>query len=406
MRIAVLNWSRRRVGGAETYLATVLVPLARSGHTVSFWSEQQGASDREPVGPSYETGDATASECGDARWLKALRGWRPDLIYSHGLTRPDLEAGVATVAPVVFFAHGYFGTCISGSKTWKAPITLPCSRTFGAACLLHYYPHRCGGWNPRSMWTEFRTQGRRLSLLRGYSTIVTASEHMRREFRQHGIADGRVVTVPLPVYDPARGTPPPPPSRPPPDVGRSRRRLVFAGRMDHLKGGRILLDALPLVAAQLDDMLDVTFLGDGPERPAWEHAAQRLTAARHTITGTFPGGVDSGRRSEIFAGHDLFVMPSLWPEPFGLAGLEAGLSGIPTAAFPVGGIPEWLTDGVNGCLVPGDRASPAALATSVLRALDPALHAKLRLGAFDVARRYTTDRHLEVLLPLLERARP
>ena len=48
------------------------------------------------------------------------------------------------------------------------------------------------------------------------------------------------------------------------------------------------------------------------------------------------------------------MVPSIWPEPFGQVGPEAGLYGVPAAAFAVGGTPSWLTDGVNGRLAPGD----------------------------------------------------
>ncbi|MGH7968376.1 MAG: glycosyltransferase, partial [Limisphaerales bacterium] len=48
----------------------------------------------------------------------------------------------------------------------------------------------------------------------------------------------------------------------------------------------------------------------------------------------------------------VFVMSSLWPEPFGMAGPEAMHYGLPVVAFDAGGISEWLKDGENGFLVP------------------------------------------------------
>ena len=53
-------------------------------------------------------------------------------------------------------------------------------------------------------------------------------------------------------------------------------------------------------------------------------------------------------------------MPSLWPEPFGLVGIEALAAGRPVVASATGGIGDWLEDGVGGLMVPpGD---PGALA--------------------------------------------
>ena len=41
-------------------------------------------------------------------------------------------------------------------------------------------------------------------------------------------------------------------------------------------------------------------------------------------------------------------MPSLWAEPFGLLGIEAGCVGLPAAGYAVGGIPDWLVPGETG----------------------------------------------------------
>src|SRR5438132_30986 len=60
----------------------------------------------------------------------------PDLIYAHGLLDPELEARTLAIAPGVFCAHAYYGTCISGGKTFKFPVVTPCNRPFGWHCLI------------------------------------------------------------------------------------------------------------------------------------------------------------------------------------------------------------------------------------------------------------------------------
>ena len=97
-------------------------------------------------------------------------------------------------------------------------------------------------------------------------------------------------------------------------------------------------------------------------------------------------------------------MPSLWPEPFGLVGVEAGLHNVPAAAFAVGGIPAWLVDGVNGYLAPGDPPTPDGLAVAIIKCLeDPATHARLRHNALKVARRFSINAHLVALLNIFEK---
>jgi glycosyltransferase involved in cell wall biosynthesis len=162
--------------------------------------------------------------------------------------------------------------------------------------------------------------------------------------------------------------------------------------------------ALPQVRSRLSRPLQVTFAGDGPDRSDWASRAARLGDSCPGLDIRFVGWVDESRRDALFGQCDLLVVPSLWPEPFGLAGLEAGFHGVPAAAFRVGGIAEWLTDGVNGHLAPGDPPAAAGLARAIIACLaDPVHHARLRRGAAELARRFTVEKHAEALLRLFER---
>jgi glycosyltransferase involved in cell wall biosynthesis len=64
--------------------------------------------------------------------------------------------------------------------------------------------------------------------------------------------------------------------------------------------------------------------------------------------------------SPLLAAADALVLPSRWPEPFGLIVLEALASGTPVVASAVGGIVEILTGELGANLVPQDN--PRALA--------------------------------------------
>ena len=47
MRVAIVNWSSRRVGGVETYLSTVIPELGRGGHEIALWHEVDVPVERE-----------------------------------------------------------------------------------------------------------------------------------------------------------------------------------------------------------------------------------------------------------------------------------------------------------------------------------------------------------------------
>ena len=102
---------------------------------------------------------------------------------------------------------------------------------------------------------------------------------------------------------------------------------------------------------------------------------------------------------------DLLAVPSLWPEPFGLVGIEAGCFGLPAVGYAVGGIPDWLIPGQTGELAPGDPPTVEGLAEAMARALaDPEHHARLSRGAWELSKQFDTPRHLAMLEPILSAA--
>ena len=131
----------------------------------------------------------------------------------------------------------------------------------------------------------------------------------------------------------------------------------------------------------------------------WEAAAAAVHAANPQITIEFHGWLQGRDFDRLIASTHLIVVPSLWPEPFGKAGLEAGLHGIPSAAFAVGGIPEWLENGVNGHLAPGDPPTVEGLSKAITACLsDPVHYRDLRNGARRIANEFNLDNHIDQLL--------
>ena len=103
-------------------------------------------------------------------------------------------------------------------------------------------------------------------------------------------------------------------------------------------------------------------IGDGPDRSAAEHLALRLGVADRVH---FLGKQDNV--NELLPLADLMLMPSEM-ESFGLAALEAMACSVPTIATRVGGVPELVTDGINGLLFQvGDIEGMASAAIDLLR---------------------------------------
>jgi glycosyltransferase involved in cell wall biosynthesis len=221
---------------------------------------------------------------------------------------------------------------------------------------------------------------------------------MRREVLRHGAAGGRVVNASYTVSGADRPAVAPPPHDQ--QWPNTAWQLMFIGRMDRLKGGRQLLDALPKVQTAIGEPIRVVFAGDGPARVEWERHARQI--AGYAIHIEFAGWLQHSQLAAVLGTTDLVVMPSLWPEPYGLVGPEANRRGIPVVAFATGGIPEWLIDGVNGYLAPGDPPTVDGLADAIIRCLRSLMDGDtLREGAASVGQAMEDDAHVDALLKIL-----
>lgn len=398
MRIAIATRHIHRAGGVETYLEQVAPELLALGHDVRVWYEFAPDESAERILPA--TVHAAHLPCTNASGgvVDNVAAWKPDVVFLHGLSKPAVEERLIDIAPTVLFLHAYHGTCISGTKTHMYPAGVPCSRALGPGCLLQYYPRHCGGWHPVTMITSYRQQRRRQLLLARAAFVTTLSEHMRQEAIVHGVDPARAVH--LPPFTPA--APKAIAARPRED-GQARWHLLFAGRMETLKGGHVLLDALSQLNDELRRRVRVTFAGDGRERTRLEHRATALV--ERGVDVRFVNWLSPADRTALFQNVDLLVVPSVWPEPFGLVGLEAGASGVPAVAFDVGGIREWLTDGVTGRLVSASPISSASLARGIEDCLsNPGRLRKWGTAASAASRTRTLGVHMETLNSVLARA--
>ncbi len=128
----------------------------------------------------------------------------------------------------------------------------------------------------------------------------------------------------------------------------------------------------------------LVMVGDGPDRPDAEHEARELGVAGDV---RFLGRLDTV--APLLAAADLFILPSQ-TESFGLAALEAMACGTPVLASRTGGLPEVLTDGVEGILEPpGSVEAMSRRAVALLK--DPEAHAQMRKAAIARAQTFSAD---------------
>jgi glycosyltransferase involved in cell wall biosynthesis len=150
--------------------------------------------------------------------------------------------------------------------------------------------------------------------------------------------------------------------------------LLYIGRLSaekQIERIRPVLDAMPDARLAL--------VGDGPYRQQLE----KIFAGTPTHFVGYLAGQDL---AAAYASGDAFLFPSS-TETLGLVLLEAMAAGCPVVGANRGGIPDIVSDGVNGCLYEPNQAG--SLAAAVERLLgDASQRAQLRQNAREEAERW------------------
>jgi glycosyltransferase involved in cell wall biosynthesis len=150
--------------------------------------------------------------------------------------------------------------------------------------------------------------------------------------------------------------------------------LLYIGRLSaekQIERIRPVLDAMPRTRLAL--------VGDGPHR-------QQLERVFEGTPTTFVGYLAGEELAAAYASGDAFLFPSS-TETLGLVLLEAMAAGCPVVGAARGGIPDIVSDGINGCLYnPDDNASLIHAVTRLLG--DAGERRQLRLAARQEAERW------------------
>jgi glycosyltransferase involved in cell wall biosynthesis len=364
-----------RVGGVATHVQASAAALAARGVEVLVLAARVESGSATPGvrvlhGARLLDRDSdTSARLGDALEPAA------DVVHLHQVDDPSLVQALRQHAPVVISAHGYTA-CPSGVYYFAAG--QECTRAHGPGCVPNMLLRGCAHTrDPRPLPKGYARAGRGLQALRQADLVVSYSSAVERHLAANGIA--RRTLIPLfTTLTPPQGS-----------GHAERRRVVFAGRIVAAKGIGVLIDAAREVEAEF------VVCGDG-----WQLAEMRAKARKEGLQERvrFTGWLPPEQLGAELAEASVVAMPSLWPEPFGLVGIESLSAGRPVVASATGGVADWLDDGVSGlCVPPGDSHALAAALDGLLA--DPERQRAMgEAGRRAVAERFTAERHTAALL--------
>ncbi|MEP7051762.1 MAG: glycosyltransferase family 4 protein [Pseudomonadota bacterium] len=211
--------------------------------------------------------------------------------------------------------------------------------------------------------------------------FIANSEATKRIAEERGLAPVRTILIGVPerYFGVPRGVQDAELTR----QAAGRVVLVTLGRLVRRKG---VLWFVQHVLPRLPGVLYLV-IGVGADREAIERAAAE---AGVTQALWLAGSVTDARLLSLLGAADIFVMPNIRvpgdAEGFGIVAIEAAASGLPVVASRLEGIPDAISDGHNGTLVPPEDAESYL---SVLRPLVTNADERRRQG--ERGRAYTQE---------------
>jgi glycosyltransferase involved in cell wall biosynthesis len=371
--LVTARWTRD--GGVATHVMASAAALARAGVEVHVLAARDEVREPLPGIVVHPTRELFNAELAPERRIGDVLSVSPSVIHTHQFDDPSVTALFQRHAPLVASAHG-FSACTSGVHYFRPG--QECQREHGPGCVPNLLLRGCAHTrDPRWLPRGYRRAGEARASLQRADLAISYSSVIDRHLAINGVR--RRVLVPLFSTVPtAHGS-----------GHEHRRRVVFAGRVVRPKGVAVLLRALRAVEGEL------RICGDGSSLPAMRRLAARLGVQERV---TFAGWLGPEQLAHELAEASVVAIPSLWPEPFGLVGIEAQAAGRPVVVSATGGVSDWLEDGRTGiCVPPGDADALAAALSELL--CDPDRQVTMgAAGRHVVTGRFTEEHHVTALL--------
>jgi UDP-glucose:(glucosyl)LPS alpha-1,2-glucosyltransferase len=229
--------------------------------------------------------------------------------------------------------------------------------------------------DPQAMRTA-RSPAERATLLRRLALVMTSSEYLRGRFLDCVDAPPHSVAV-LPNCIDLTKLPPPPPRE---------QLILFAGRVVQEKGPDVFAAACAIALPQLPgwraEIIGADRFRDSSPDTEFVRTVRAVADAAGVV---MVGYRDHPLVLEAMARAAIVVVPSRWPEPFGLTALEALASGSALVSSPRGGLREVSGDAALYI----DPDDPRSIADAILGlARDPARRSALGAAGRERSRQF------------------
>lgn len=344
------------MGGVEQYIADIVPELTKRGHKIFLgFVETTHRSPKEYSKLFLETFNLKSTKNQKQFSLPLLRQTiekvKPDAIFVHKIDNAGNIPATFSLIPSVRMIHDHDLCCPRKHKYFWFNEKI-CNLPFGIQCfadLAFLEP------DPKS---RFKVSIKNLLPLykelkknRLFAHLMVGSEWMKRELLMNGFAADKVIVQPPVANLPKVDYLPP----------KKLNSILYVGQLVKGKGVDLLIKAL----ANVKQDYYLKIVGEGNAR---NKLADLITNNNLEHKIELCGWVNRTQLVNYYRECLFTVVPSRWPEPFGMVGLEAMSFGRAIAGFDAGGISDWLIQNQNGLITKaGDYISLARIIDKMLK---------------------------------------
>jgi glycosyltransferase involved in cell wall biosynthesis len=262
-----------------------------------------------------------------------------DLIHVHSISNPKLLDELFKIRPVVRSMHEPRMLCPGQGKFLRKSERV-CNITYGVHCFYHAYKEGCCNRHPKRLVKAYKNvEYETKKASSKYAAIFVMSNYMRNEALKVGFKANTLFLNPslTPLINKVHLKD---------SSNDDVKSLVYVGRLSRTKGVHY---AIKSVVSLLEQGYKVKFdiVGSGHD----ENYFKALVPGEFNSQFIFHGWLDTEATDSIVRNAYVFLFPSIYPEAFGISGIEAMMHAKVVVAFNVGGVTTWLKHNETGLLV-------------------------------------------------------
>lgn len=387
MRILHINDKIENRGGVETNIQQLcdLAPHYKMQMDwLGFYERPEGFIIKIASKPKQEFYNKNLSNC--VEFVKDFcKNEAIDIIHVHSISNPKLLNTLFKIKPLVRSMREPRMFCPGQGKFFRKSERI-CNITYGLHCFYHAYKEGCCNRHPKRLLKAYKNVEYETKIASNkYAAIFVMSNYMRDEALKVGFKTHTLVLNPhlTPVINEKFLID---------NSNDTIKSLVYVGRLSRTKGVHY---AIKSVVTLLEQGYKVQFniLGSGHD----ENYFKSLVPEQHKSKFIFHGWQDRRTTDLILRNAYVVLFPSIYPEAFGISGIEAMMRAKPVVSFDVGGISTWLKDEETGLLV--EHKNYIEMASKVALLIDNVvLYKRLASNSRNVALvEFSEERHMNLL---------